>query len=161
MRYLAWAFLLLIALSSHICHAGTLCPWINKATAFGILGTSEDSPRVNADVSATACVFRYRTENELRELRVTVEQANDPAQLYGAHASSCGPGSTPLRGIGNEAMACVTNKNGRVGGEVIGRVRDNVFTILLSTTASEPSTSRDLLMQKLGLVAEQVSGNLF
>jgi hypothetical protein len=111
-------------------------------------------------INATECVFTYHTESGLRELRITVVQSKGPEQTYSAHLSLCGSGGTALLGIGNEAIACITNKNGR-SGEVIGRVRDNVFTILLSTTASEPSTSRDLLMQKLGLVAEQVSGNLF
>jgi hypothetical protein len=90
-----------------------------------------------------------------------VEQAKDPEQTLNAYEARCGSGGTPLRAIGNEAVMCATDKKGQ-GEQVFGRVRDNVFTITVSTTAgNDPAMSRQDLIQKAGLIAEQISGNLF
>ncbi len=162
MRYLRLAIFAALTLLPALCHADNLCPWINKATAFGVLGTSEDSPTASASqVSATVCSFTYRAGNVTRELRVTVEQAKDPEQSFNTYKAQCGPSGNPLRAIGNEAVMCAAGKTGQRE-QVFGRVRDNVFTINLSTSAANDSfMSRDALIQKAGLVAEQVSGNLF
>jgi hypothetical protein len=57
-------------------------------------------------------------------------------------------------------VMCATNKG--QGEQVFGRVRDNVFTITITTSAgNDPTMPRDVLIEKAGLVAEQVSGNLF
>ena len=66
-----------------------------------------------------------------------------------------------LRATGNEAVMCAANQKGQAE-QVFGRVRDNVFTISVRTSArNDLSMSHEALVQKAGLVAEQVSGNLF
>jgi len=162
MKYLGLSFFLFLALLPEVCCADSSCLWINKATAFGVLGTSEDSPMASvSEVSANACTFMYLSASGIREVRVTVEQAKDPEQIYNAYKTQCGSGGTPLRAIGNEAVICAADSKGR-GEQIFGRVRDNVFTILISTSAgNDSSMSREALVQKAGLVAEQVSGNLF
>lgn len=162
MRYLIIALFLSIALLPSICRAENRCPWINKATAFGALGTTEDAATASVpEISTTACTFVYHDGDITRELRVTVEQTNDWEKTFNAYQARCGRDKSPLRAIGNEAVMCAANQKGQ-GEEVIGRVRDNVFTINVSTTAkNDSSMPREVLVQKAGLVAEQVSGNLF
>jgi hypothetical protein len=161
MRHLRLAFFVFVAFLSATCHADSLCPWINKATAFGVLGVSEESPMASvSELSATVCNFTYRDGNITRELRITVEQAKDPEQAFNAYKAHCGKDGNSLRAIGNEAVMCATNKG--QGEQVFSRVRDNVFTITLTTSAgNDPTMPRDVLIEKAGLVAEQVSGNLF
>jgi hypothetical protein len=56
---------------------------------------------------------------------------------------------------------CTANKKGN-GEQIFGRVRDNIFTITITTSAeNDPAMSRDIPIERAGLVAEQVSGNLF
>jgi hypothetical protein len=162
MKLLVSAFIVGVFLSASICRAENLCPWINKATAFGVLGGSEEAATASvSEISNTACSFVYRDEDITRELRVTVEQAKDPEQTFTTYKARCGADASPLRAIGNEAVMCAADQKGR-GEMVISRVRDNVFTIKVSTSSpSDPSMPHDALVQKAGLVAEQVSGNLF
>ena len=162
MKHSRLLLLVFVALQAAICHADTLCPWINKATAFGALGTNEDSPSASvSELTPTVCAFSYQAGNITRELRVTVEQAKDPEHAFNTYKAQCGQQGNPLRAIGNEAVMCPTDKKGQ-GEQVFGRVRDNVFTIIVSTSAkNDPTMPRDTLIEKAGLVAEQVSGNLF
>jgi hypothetical protein len=162
MKYLRLAVIAGVIFLPGISHAESSCPWINKTTAFGVLGTNDDSPMAKVSpVSATACSFTYRAGEITRELRVTVEQAKDPQQSLKAYEARCGRSGTPLQAIGNEAILCATDKKGQQE-QVFGRVRDSVFTITLSTSAASDSfMSKDALVEKAKLVAEQVSGNLF
>ena len=161
MKHLKLTFFVFVAFLSATCHADSLCPWINKATAFGALGVSEESPMASvSELNSTVCSFAYRDGNITRKLRITVEQAKDPEQSFNAYKAHCGKDGSSLRSIGNEAVMCATNKG--QGEQVFGRVRDNVFTITITTSAgNDPTMPRDVLIEKAGLVAEQVSGNLF
>jgi hypothetical protein len=162
MKYLRFAFLLSLALLPAACLAESSCPWITKATAFGVLGVSEESPMASvSELNATACNFAYRDGKVTRELRITVEQAKEPGQTFNSYKVKCHQGGNPLYAIGNEAMICAADMKG-LGEQVIGRVRDNVFTIAITTSAEhDPAMSRDVLIEKANLIAEQVSGNLF
>jgi hypothetical protein len=114
-----------------------------------------------SELSATVCNFAYRDGSMTRELRITVEQAKNPELTFNSYKAQCRQSENPLRAIGNEAVICAANKTGK-GEQVFGRVRDNVFTITITTSAqNDPAMSRDVLIEKAELVAEQVSGNLF
>jgi hypothetical protein len=78
-------------------------------------------------------------------------------------AQSCGSDAAPLKAIGNSATVCSADeRKGRLGERVVGRVRDQVFTITLQTTLKGDSTmTRDALRSNIFTAAEQVSGNLF
>jgi hypothetical protein len=157
--------LVCVILFSAMCRADSLCPWINKATALGALGTTEDlSMESTAEVNAKSCSFSYHIESgELRELRITVEQTENVKQTLDRYKAQCGSITSPLRAIGNEAVMCALNHKGDGSGElVIGRVRDKIFTITLNASiANGSSVFRQELMQQIELVAEQVAGNLF
>jgi len=146
------------------CMAKNNCPWINEATASGLLGGNaegafiETTPRQPAD-----CTFTQQDSGVMRTLRITVEQSGDPRRQLSAVSSLCGPNSTPVRAIGNEAMMCsLEGRNSLHGTFLAGRVRDRVFTITLSTTLkNDPLFTQDSLQAKIHIAAEQVSGNLF
>lgn len=152
------AALILFLFAMHtVCRAeNDSCPWINNATAFGILGASEDSPMA----SAAACSFTYHDGGIMRELRITVEQATSPQQAFRMYKSHCHH-ERAMRGIGNEAVMCSMDEKQEHGERVVGCVRDNVFTISLSAGVNDASLSKDALKEKIGIAAEQVSGNLF
>ena len=113
--------------------------------------------------SRAACSFVYHDATASRELRITMEQVQDPDQAMTAYKARCSGAASPLQAIGNEAVTCAAETKGQGDGEqVIGRVRDQVFTITITTSArNDPSLSRDALREKTSSIAEQVAGALF
>lgn len=146
-----------------VCRAKTTCPWINEATAYGVLGGMADSPMNTVEVTPAMCSFSYKDASITRQLVVTVEVAKNPVETLKSFESRCGKNSSPLSAIGNEAVTCPsTGKKHVYGEQVIGRVRDSVFTIQLNFgDNSSPVLSKDVLDEKTRIVAEQVAGNLF
>jgi hypothetical protein len=163
MRYLGLALLLLPAPWRAICQMNTGCPWLNVATASGVLRSSETSPMASlSEGSKAACSFGYHDATASRELRITVEEVKDPQHALAAYKTRCASGVTPLRAIGNEAVACASDAKGKTFGEqVIGRVRDRIFTVVLITSAPDPFMPRDALEEKARNIAEQLAGALF
>ncbi len=107
--------------------------------------------------------LHYHDANASRELRITVEEVKDPQQAMTAYRTRCGSGPTPLRAIGNEAVTCAADTKGKTyGQQVIGRVRDQIFTVTLTTSAkNDPFMPREALEEKARNIAEQVAGALF
>jgi len=141
------------------------CQWMNEATASGLLGGNA----VGAHTASTAnqpavCTFTQSASDVTRVLRITVDVTKDDShpRLMKLEAG-CGPNPAPLRAIGNEAMACQVDEPGEGrGARVVGRVRDQVFEILITTTRKDdPILTRDALRIRINTAAEQVSGNLF
>jgi hypothetical protein len=127
--------------------AQTKCPWMNAATAGGLLG----GPAQLA-VTASTCEYIRRADGREMSLRIEV------TSLAEAH-SRCTEGE-PLKGIGNEARACSYEaKAGRVAEQVTGVVRDRAFVVRVSAT--DASASRKSLRGKARDAAEQVAGILF
>ncbi len=121
------------------------CPYLNSATAAGVLGAP-----VQAQTSTHVCSFVSRHG----ELRIQVETIAD------SHPDRCSGAVEQLKAIGNEATACaVESKDGRMAEQVAGRVRDQAFVISIAT--DDRSVSRNLLRDKTRKVAEQVAGFLF
>lgn len=134
----------LLLMAAGLCRAQNACPWLNAATAGGILGGP-----VTASVKPTVCEFvRHLGSNE-STLRIEVQKK--PASL----AAKCDSTGTPIKAIGNEALACTAGSFEIV----IGRVRDQRFAV--SIGASDPSVDRATLQEKARKVAEQLAGNLF
>jgi hypothetical protein len=147
-----------------LAHAKNNCPWLNEATASGLLGGSAAGDFTEATTGQPAgCTFTQQAEGVMRTLRITVEVAADPQSRLTAMAQSCGSDAAPLKAIGNSATVCSADeRKGRLGERVVGRVRDQVFTITLQTTLKGDSTmTRDALRSNIFTAAEQVSGNLF
>jgi hypothetical protein len=116
-----------------------------------------------ADGQPTVCTFTQQDAGVTRTLRITVEIAAEPHVRMSAVAQVCGADALPIKAIGNEALVCTADdRKGGVGERVIGRVRDQVFTITLASTLKvDPILNRDALKARIYTAAEQVAGNLF
>jgi hypothetical protein len=164
MRYPALAIFALLASGPAICQVNTGCPWLNVATASGVLRSSESGPMATlSQGSAAACSFDYHDATASRELRITVDQVKDPGRGLAAYTTQCSGATAPLQAIGNEAVACAVDTKGHTYGEqVIGRVRDQIFTVTMTTnTQNDPSMPREALEEKTRNISEQVAGALF
>jgi hypothetical protein len=166
MRYLGLAIFVLLAPRAAICQVNTGCPWLNVATASGVLRSSASSPMATLALgSRAACNFAYHDATASRELRITVvEEVKDPPEAMAASGRTrCGSGAKPLQAIGNEAVTCAADTKGQTyGQQIIGRVRDQIFTVTVTTSAqNDPFLPGEALEQKLRNVAEQVAGALF
>lgn len=145
-------------------HAANNCPWINEATASGLLGGeaigsfSQPSP-----TDPAVCTFVQHSEAGTRTLRIAVEQSPDFVARLTTEYKMCGTDAAPLIAIGNEARLCNSDDRKKLFAErVVGRVRDQVFTITISSTIKRESTlDRAALKAKVYTAAEQVAGNLF
>lgn len=116
-----------------------------------------------AQGSKGACTFVYHDSTASRELRITTEEVQDPSRAMASYKARCRGKASPLQAIGNEAVMCAADIKGQPEGEqVIGRVRDQVFTVAITTSArNDPSMSQDELKEKTRNIAEQVAGALF
>ena len=144
--------------------AANNCPWINEATASGLLGgdaAGAFSP--SSPTQAAVCTFVQHSEGGTHTLRIAVEQTPDFVARLESEYKTCGTDAAPLTAIGNEARLCNGGDRKKLFAErVVGRVRDQVFTITLSSTFKRDSTlSRDELKARAYTAAEQVAGNLF
>jgi len=130
------------------------CPWLNAATAGGVLGSAVTLTvaHENANRDDMACSFLGAGS----ALRIAVETMETPRNEFTSHAAECGSDPAPLKAIGNEAVVCSPNKR---SAQVIGRVRNRIFTVLVSITNG--SIAQAALREKARDVAEHVAGNLF
>jgi hypothetical protein len=144
-------------------HAANNCAWINETTAGGLLGGDAVGEVSEAAGQPTVCTFTQMTAGVKRTLRVTVEIAADSHARMSEIALGCGADAAPLKAIGNEALVCAADdRKAGMGERVVGRVRDQVFTITIgSTLKNDPQLTRDILKSKIYTAAEQVAGNLF
>jgi hypothetical protein len=133
------------------CHqhdAGKSCPWLNAATAAGVLGGP-----VRSKVTATTCDFLRQQAHARYWLRIEVRTMPNGRKEFASYLSRCGRHPVPLKAIGNEAYVCPQDRR------VIGRVRDQVFNIRVTTT--DRAVPPTVLEEDARSVAEQVSGSLF
>lgn len=147
-----------------LAHAENNCPWLNEATASDLVGGDAVGTFVAAKNKPSVCTFTQNDGKVTRTLQITVEIATDPHSSYlSTLQADCRSSSAPLKAIGNEAATCAIDRGKAVMGErVLGRVRDQVFTITLSTSIKDdPVLTPSMLKMKISLAAEQVSGNLF
>jgi hypothetical protein len=148
----------------NLSHAANNCPWINETTAGGLLGgdaTGSFSPP--SPSQPAVCTFVQNTEGGTHTLRIAVEQTPDFLARLESEIKACSTEPAPLTAIGNEARMCDADGNKKLLAErVVGRVRDQVFTITISSTVKHDlSLNRDVLKARIYTAAEQVAGNLF
>ncbi len=144
--------------------AANNCPWINEATASGILGADAVGSYTDAEpIQPTVCTFIQSSSGLTRTLRIAVIETPDFRSRLSAESKACRTVAAPLKAIGNEAIACSGGDRKDLYAErVVGRVRNQVFTITLSTTRKDDSIlTRSELKTRILTAAEQVSGNLF
>ena len=192
MRKVSWLAVVAIgitvcALASTECDAQTRCPWLNAATAAGVLGgevqmtvtmapESETEKGADQDGYSTPeqrfnrgdalCEFTRKADSGLYLLRIDVKTMNDPAKQFASFLALCKGSTAPLRGIGNEAVQCGMKDDAGVGREqVIARVRERVFTLTINRPPASPAASEKGLANGLREdtrnVAEQVAGSIF
>ena len=151
----------LSAVCPALCRAEAKCPWLNAATAEGLLGGKVQMnitpPTAQGD---TTCEFSSQQDATVSILRIEVHTMEVPSKEFASYLSQCSGTTLPLKAIGNEAVQCVL-KGGSTPGEeqIIGRVRDRVF--LLSTRRNAPWFSKGGLREDTRNIAEQISGSLF
>ena len=113
---------------------------MTEATATKIVGA-----QTGLFLTSSSCEFKHDKDY----LRIAIESQT----LRSAIASQCKSGTEPVKGVGNEAVACDGAASEQL---VVGRVREKVFTLRL-----EAAFTRDLLRAKVSAAAEIVSGNLY
>ena len=133
------------------CLGAESCPWLNAATAGGLLGggavtTSVTQESTNRDDAV--CVFRAGAS----ELRLEVMTIDPPRSAFTAHAAECAENQAPLKGIGNEAVVC----GGAGSAQAVARVRNRIFVVRVTTSGDAAA-----LRENARAAAEHVAGNLF
>jgi hypothetical protein len=149
---------------SRSAHAGNNCPWINEATVSGLLeGTAVGDFNQGSANQPMTCTFVFKTTGGSRMLSIHVETTPDAATRVRSMAKVCGQPPEALSAIGSEAFICGTEHNKEaVVQRVIGRVRDQVFSITIGTMGAGGSAVWIANMKmRIEIAAEQVSGNLF
>lgn len=161
LKWAVWAGLLCV---SATCRAEEgHCAWLNDATASGVLNGPVTLDLETAPGDQTICVFTDpRTAKDYSALRIMVQPLTDVTKAVASHESLCTSPATALKAIGNEAVSCSADVGYSRGEQVIGRVRDRLFIVTVSSTmAHDPSMTRQLLKDKTRMIAEQVAGALF
>jgi hypothetical protein len=152
------------AVTTTVSRANTNAPSLPTPNAKSSAGPTSANPS-NPSYSSKAiddadCVFVRQPGSFAGELQIDVRTMNEPGKEFAAYAARCGAHPIPLKAIGNEAVACTLNgKTGQTSEQVVGRVRNRAFIVLLST--SDSSMTQSSLREKARRVAEQVAGNLF
>jgi hypothetical protein len=138
------------------------CPWLNVATASGTLNGPAALAMRQPAAGETVCVFRYQNQKTVYSLRIEVWAHQDITTGLKSQEADCTAPAVPLQAIGNEAMLCADDQRTSRGDAVIGRVRDSVFRVSVTTSErNDPAMPRDVLEQKARDTAEAVAGSLF
>lgn len=147
------------------CSAQSICPWLNTATASGVLGGTPTVQVDNPSSGSGTCLFQRQNETHTDILRIAVISAEpmEKAQKeMKAYETSCTSSEAPLRGVGNEAILCISNTKASRGQLIVGRVRNNVFAVAISTgTGNISKVTQDTLAQRVEEIAKQIAGSLF
>lgn len=159
-----WLLLCAVLLLSLACHGQTNCPWLNAATAVGILGNpvKETVTHAKKNSDDATCDFAPQQSSVGSTLHIAVITMSNPGQEFAAYKQQCGSQPVPLQAIGNEAIECTLDICGGQSAQVVGRVRDRVFIVnlhgpMVKGTASPLAEQ----LKKARDVAEQVSGSLY
>lgn len=151
---------LLISIS---CSAQSRCPWLNAATAGGVLGgevhmsVTPEPPQPQADAS---CEFTRMQDSKTYSLRITVQTMAVPSKDFAGFVAQCNGATAPLKAIGNEAVLCLTPAH--AGEEkIIGRIRKRVFVMTLDRPGHSPGTPKGEPSGEARNLAEQLAGILF
>jgi len=149
--------ILLLAICLPTMNAGEqTCPWLNAATAAGLLEGPVDAAVTTNGADATCEFARQRSTEKLRIEVVTMGASRSELTAYKAQ---CVAPVTPLKSIGTDAVACgIGTKKGETAEQAAGRVRKQAFLVRIS---AREGFSREKLREKATKVAEQVAGNLF
>jgi hypothetical protein len=146
------------------CLAEVQCPWLNAATAAGVLGGEVQANATPLTPQGdTTCEFKRTDHSAVYALTIAVQTMAVPSKDFATYLARCIGTQVSLKAIGNEAVQCVPRNGSSDGGEqIIGRVRDRAFVIDLKRSSTrQPTSSASGLSEEARNVAEQVAGALF
>jgi len=191
MKSMRWISAFALALAAWVpapasCQAQAKCPWLNAATAAGVLGGEVEmtvkksaeqvqgkgagaasyEDQMREDRFDASCTFTRKTASGLAVLLIDVRTMPDIATSFPPILAACPGKRFPLRGIGNEAFQCAIDSSGHTGNdgqeEVIARVRDRAFVLTIRREATvQTAANSSQLSDDTRNVAEQVAGSLF
>jgi hypothetical protein len=163
MRKLKWMVFFELLFLAASCKAQAHCAWLNDATASGVLNGPVSLDLESAPDDENICVFtNLKTAKDYSTLRIMVQPLKDVNNAVVSHKSLCTSAPVALKAIGNEAISCSADVGYSRGEQVIGRVRDRLFIVTVSSTiAQDPSATRQMLQEKARTIAEQIAGALF
>jgi hypothetical protein len=161
--YLSVVFLCLVLslFAPAICGATESCPWLNAATAAGALKGPVTFTVTHAgpDKSDATCEFVHQDGVVVTRLQIEVDTMIEPSRDFASYTKKCGRHSTPLRAIGNEALACSLHMKTQLSEQVVSRVREHAF--IVGVSSNNLSAERSVLRENAQKIAEQVAGFLF
>lgn len=161
-RYVSWLLLFGIAMLPGIGDAQPSCPWLNNATAAGVLNGPVSLKMLETVENGSVCLFQHQEGSTIYNLEIVVHDIKSTSSKPTTDKFRCRSRSISLKGIGNEAILCPVDSKDLYGEQVIGRVRDQKFII---SVGSNPRTNRtitlDVFQLKAKGIAEQVAGSLF
>lgn len=165
------------------CSAQARCPWLNAATAAGLLGgevqmsvtapadpgsikgvgAASYSDQIRMDRFDVSCDFTRKTASNPFTLSIVVKTMADYKKDFATYLALCTGTTVPLKGIGNEAVQCVSKDLSAAGEEkVVARVRDRAFVLTVRREAKPGGgADNDQLSDGARNTAEQVAGSLF
>jgi hypothetical protein len=165
-RRLLWLAMLTVTMAATVfhpavCRAQTRCPWLNAATAEGLLGTKVQMniapPTAQGD---TTCEFSNEQNPTGSILRIVVHTMDAPSKEFASYVAQCNGTTVPLKAIGNEAVQCVLKDSSTTGEEqIIARVRERAF--IFTVRRNPPMPSKSGLREDTRNIAEQIAGSLF
>jgi hypothetical protein len=159
-----WGVVAALVVVSATCEAQDAhCAWLNDATAAGVLNGNVNLDLETAPDDQTICTFtNLRTAKDYSTIRIMVQPLKDTSNAVAPHESQCSSLAVAVKAIGNEAVSCSADVGYSRGEQIIGRVRDRLFMVTVSSTmAKDPQMTRQLLKDKAHMVAEQLAGALF
>jgi len=144
---------------------GENCPWLNAATAGGLLGGNVTMEVTHPGLSDTTCKFVLNTESAHAQLEIVVHTMATIGDEFPQILADCGTSSTPLKAIGNEAVECTRNDGtGDVTEQIVSRVRERAFFLKWTMPKSSRAINaqlQDEIREKIRNIAEQIAGSLF
>lgn len=137
------------------------CPWLNDATASGILNSPAVVKVHRTAADGIACLFfSHVPASPTFSIVVTGSGAMNRESSF--ELGRCTSPLIHLKGIGNEAEACSIETGHAAEEIVIGRVRDKRFVVSINMSAGgDQPFDQKVSRQKAESVAEQVAGALF
>jgi hypothetical protein len=158
----AFAAIVLSITCQKSCFADVPCPWLNAATASGVLGGDVQSSTVALTPEGDGtCRFVLKQASSTFTLSIDVHTMPLPSKTFATYLAQCNGTTLPLTAIGNEAVQCVSRSNGSEE-QVIGRVRDRAFVLTINANLARQATAAKTgLSPETRNVAEQVAGSLF
>ncbi len=154
-------FLILLLLTPFVIHGQATCPWMNRATASGLMDTPMEAAEVQGTSPNVTCIYNSPQGGDNTRLTIQVAQLTNLEKHFGAFDAMCQSKGERVAAIGNEAVLCAADDQKSRTERVVGRVRDLAFVVTVSSSLRIKTPSpRDKMKMQATRIAEQVAGFL-